>query len=79
MSEDPKSDAEWQEAVDAAHALLVLDSARLYGLITGGPEIDVGRCLDILKRGSERGLVPAPDAVEGLASEMAAERTKGRP
>lgn len=39
---------EWQEAVDGAYALLALDAARRYGLITGGPGVNVGRCRQIL-------------------------------
>jgi hypothetical protein len=56
--DDPRSDAEWQAAVDAADFLLRLEAARAYGLVTGGPEIDVRRCEAILARGRERGVVP---------------------
>ena len=41
---DPKAPEEWQAAADAADALLRLDSARMYGLVTGGPEVDADRC-----------------------------------
>jgi hypothetical protein len=50
---DPESPAEWQEAVDTAHFLLLLDSARQYGLVEGGPAVDIERCEAILKRGAE--------------------------
>lgn len=56
--QDPASDAEWQEAVDAAEFLLQLDSARQYGLLTGGPEIDFDRCVDLVRRGAARGIFP---------------------
>lgn len=59
---DPETPAEWQEAVDAAEGLLLIDSARQYGLITGGPKIDVERCQEILRRGREHGVYPADAA-----------------
>jgi hypothetical protein len=62
--QDPQNDAEWQEAVDLASALLHLDSARQYGLVTGGPEINVERCARLVADGARRGVVPSPDHVE---------------
>ena len=60
MSErDPKTPAEWQDAVDAAEFCLLLDSARQYGLIEGGPVIHADRCAEILKRGKRKGYFPA--------------------
>jgi hypothetical protein len=50
---------------------LALDSARQYGLIKGGPEVNVARCVEILKRGRQLGITPAPDAVEKFAQELA--------
>ena len=70
MSRDPNNSGEWQDAVDAAHACLTLDAARLYGLVTGGPGVNVGRCEDILNRGRRRGVEPRPDAVERFLSEL---------
>lgn len=63
-AQDPQTDAEWQEAVDLASALLHLDSARQYGLVTGGPEINVERCAQIVAAGGERDVTPSPDHVE---------------
>ena len=40
----PETLDEWQAAVDAAEALLVLDSMKQYGLIEGGPDTDLDRC-----------------------------------
>ena len=37
---------------------LALDSARQYGLVTGGPVIDVDRCWELLARGRAKGFVP---------------------
>ena len=68
---DPKTPQQWQCAVDAAQGLLYLDSARKYGLVTGGPaNINIERCEEILRRGAEMGIWPAPDAPERLAREL---------
>ena len=70
---DPKTPEEWQNAVDAADALLKIDSARIYGLVTGGPEIDAGRCWELVHRAKElHGIEPREDAVERLLSGPAA-------
>jgi hypothetical protein len=55
---DPVTPEEWQEAVNAAEFALLVDSARQYGLITGGPTFDVARCEDLLARGEAQGIVP---------------------
>ena len=67
---EPRTTGEWQDAVDAAHGFLVLDSARQYGLVNGGPVVAVERCVVILRRGKARGITPRPDAVERLAAEL---------
>lgn len=67
---DPQTAAEWQEAVDIAHAFVEIESARAYGLITGGPKIDVQRCLDLLGRGVGLGYRPSPGATERLLQEL---------
>jgi len=56
--QDPKTPEEWQEAADAAHFLLLVDSARQYGLITGGPEANVDRCISILEQAKAQGITP---------------------
>lgn len=61
---DPTTLEEWQNAVNAAQALLAIESARAYGLITGGPAANVDRCEDLLDRGRSLGIVPSADAVE---------------
>jgi len=66
----PKTREEWQEAVDAAHALLCLDSARLYGLITGGPTVNVDRCARILEAGKKLKVQPSPYAVERMVAAL---------
>lgn len=61
---DPATPQEWQNAVDAAHGALALASARVYGLVTGGPTVNVERCEQILAEGAALDYVPAADAVE---------------
>jgi hypothetical protein len=61
---DPQTNAEWQEAVDIASALLHLQSARAYGLVTGGPTVNVERCEQVVADGARRGVSPSPDHVE---------------
>jgi hypothetical protein len=61
---NPSTPGEWQEAVDAAHGALCLDAARLYGLVRGGPEVNVPRCEEILENGRMIGFRPNEDAVE---------------
>jgi hypothetical protein len=66
---NPTTHEEWQNAVDAAEAFSVLHSARLYGLVTGGPEINIERCVEILEQGKQLDITPSPDAVEQLVAE----------
>lgn len=61
---DPRTREEWQEAVDLAEFYLAMDSARQYGLVTGGPTVDLERCEEIKRRGKKHGVSPRPDAVE---------------
>lgn len=55
---DPRTPREWQEAADLAWTLLMVDSAKQYGLITGGPAVNLDRCETILHRASRRGIKP---------------------
>ncbi len=55
---NPRDEKEWQEAVDSACFWLLLESARLYGLVMGGPPVNVERCEEILKEGKKRGIFP---------------------
>lgn len=55
---DPTSAAEWQAAVDAADFFLLIDSARAYGMIVYDGDIHVDRCLGMLRKGAERGVLP---------------------
>lgn len=66
----PQTDEEWQAAVDMAHTYLLIDSARQYGLVEGGPVVNIARCEQLLRQGSERGTVPADDAVKRCMQEL---------
>lgn len=70
MARLPKTDVEWQEAVDLAEVWLRIHSAVLYGLVTA-PKIDVARCEELLERGRKRGVVPSADCVERLVPILA--------
>ena len=67
----PRTTAEWHEAVDLAEVHLLIHSARCYGLITGGPEVNVDRCQKILKKGRQLGIIPAADCVEKIVPVLA--------
>lgn len=67
---NPKTYEEWQDAVDAAHGALALDSARQYGLVAGGPNVDADRCLEILREGECRGIQSSPDAIERFTASL---------
>jgi len=71
MPREPKTRGEWQDAVDAAYVYSLIDSARKYGLVTGGPGVNVDRCEEILRRGKKRGVTPSRDwdYVERVLSE----------
>lgn len=68
---DPQTPEEWQTAVDTADAWLCIDDARSYGLIQGGPEVDRGRCAEVLDRGSALGYRPHADAPELMVAALA--------
>lgn len=72
MTATPKTVAEWQEAVDGAHACLALDAARQYGLVRGGPGVNAERCDEILRLGKARGITPRKDAIRRLVKELCA-------
>lgn len=61
---DPQTPAEWQEAVNLAYFHAAVDAARQYGLIKGGPDVDLDRCEDLLARGTKLGYRPEPDIIE---------------
>lgn len=66
---NPQTPEQWQEAVDLAEFMLHLDAARKYGLLTGGPEINVDRCQEMLALGKRQGYTPSDGCVQRLARE----------
>ena len=50
MSQDPKTPQEWQEAVDAAQFFTTFESCKMYGLVKGGPNVNMQRCEEILEQ-----------------------------
>lgn len=66
--ENPRTDREWQDAVDAAKAAIAFDAASHYGLVEGGPEVNVPRCREIMKLGKKRGIEPSADCIERLVA-----------
>ena len=65
---NPKTKAEWQAAADLAAFLVAVDSCKQYGLITGGPAVNVDRCIEMIDKAKGKGIVPAPDAIERCAN-----------
>ncbi len=72
--QEPKTPAEWQDAVDQAYFWTLLDSARAYGLVKGGPKVNLDRCEEVLARGREMGIEPTPDCVERIVAKGQAEQ-----
>lgn len=68
---DPRTRKEWQQAVDAAEALLRVDAAKQYGLVEGGPDVDEERCRELLEKGQRRGFRPREEAVEAIILQLA--------
>lgn len=60
---EPSTDAEWQEAVDAAYATALIEAAVRLGLLEAGPRIDLGRCLQFILRGRGMDFTPRKDEV----------------
>lgn len=69
---DPEMPDEWQRVVNFAEAFLLLDSAKAYGLVTGGPVVNTARCEELLERGRAQGIVPIDADVQLLLEELAA-------
>lgn len=69
-TKEPATPSEWQEAVDLAYGAQCLDSARQYGLVSGGPKVNLDRCDEILRRGNQLGYTPGPGAVERFMKQL---------
>ena len=79
MSRDPTNRNEWREAVLAAEVMLRIDVARQYGIITGGPEVDVARCLEIIERGRATGYAATEAEIREALAASAADPGKETP
>jgi hypothetical protein len=66
---DPKTSEEWQQAVDSAAAARAIADCKMYGLLEGGPQININRCDSILRRGAKRGITPSRPVTD-LALEL---------
>lgn len=77
MSQDPETPKQWQTAVDGAAGALALHAARLYGLVQGGPQVHVRRCLEILEQGKARGITPRADAIKRFVEAIMAAKGNG--
>ncbi|MDP9487798.1 MAG: hypothetical protein M3Q49_18760 [Actinomycetota bacterium] len=66
---EPRTEAEWQRAADAASALLVIEALGLPG--KGAAEINRGACEDVLAHARERGVVPRASALGRYMAERA--------
>lgn len=73
---EPENRSEWQLAVDAANALLLIHAARAYDLIKGGPEINPERCGDMLARGAAIGVLPSKGTPEAYAKGLMEEAAR---
>jgi hypothetical protein len=67
---EPSTDVEWQEAVDAAYAAVLIDAAVSLGLLEAGPRIDLSRCLQLIRRGKGLGFSPQRAAVVRVIAVM---------
>lgn len=56
--QNPETPEQWQKAVNLADLFLTLEAAKTYGLIYGGPEIDMARCIELLRQGETMGILP---------------------
>jgi hypothetical protein len=62
-----------------AHALLLIDDAHLYGLIDSGPDVDRGRCRQVIDDLARQGIGAASEEIEAAALALMAELGAVRP
>jgi len=68
-----------RELAALAAGVLLIDDARLYGLIEGGPDVDRARCEELLQQAREEGIVPTKDEASDAAIVVMAEIGVVRP
>jgi hypothetical protein len=61
---DPQTPEQWQDAVDGAAGFIAIESCKMYGLMKGGPKIDLARCKQILEHGAAKGITPSKSDTE---------------
>jgi hypothetical protein len=61
---DPQTPEQWQEAVDSAAAMRMIADCKMYGLLEGGPVINISRCDELLERGQQLGVMPSAPVVD---------------
>lgn len=64
MIRDPQSLDEWQEAADAAYAMLLIDAARNFGIIVGGPQVNRERAEWILDEAAKLEIKPVSNVID---------------
>jgi hypothetical protein len=73
MHTDPQTTADWRLVLAVAHACLALDAARQYGVVVGGPTIDVRRCEELIAGGLAIGLRVTKDEIDTATDTLLAE------
>ena len=61
---DPETPDQWRHVATMAAALLRIDACRQYGLITGGPIVNVNRCEALIAGARKRGIRITADAID---------------
>jgi hypothetical protein len=74
---DPITDEEWKAAALVARGALLFHSAKAYGLVSGGPVVDVPRCEELLARALARGIeIDDHDAALAFVAECNSENER---
>lgn len=61
---NPTTKQEWQEAIDAADAMLTLNAAIVFDLVDIPAQVDIRRCMHTISEGRERGMQPRREKLE---------------
>lgn len=56
--QDPNTPQEWQEAINRAVLFRALHASKFYGMVEGGPTIDIDRCDEIFAQAIAQGYRP---------------------
>jgi hypothetical protein len=62
-----------RELAALAAGCLMIDDARLYGLVSGGPKVDREHCEAVLERLGREGVVPTKAEAQQAALDLIAE------